>query len=188
MKPSRGWAVALGWTALLGAAALTSWLLLRSHGGAPAAGTAAKEQPDYLLDQAALTRFAPDGARRYVIRATRVAHFASNGVALLARVDMKYFPASGAAWHLQADKGRLHGQGRLLDLAGNVRARELEVADPLRFLAPAVTVVLPSERIRSSARVVLRQGHRESRGTGLEADLQTGTLSLLKDVTSRYVP
>lgn len=190
MRLSRGWAVATGWAALLGAAGLTSWLLLHSHGvsNAPGIARGKAQRPDYLLHDATVVRFSRNGERRYVIRSDRIAHMPRDDIGLLQRVDLDYFPASGTPWHLRADNGRLVGHGSRLDLDGDVRATETHVADPVRFSAPEATVLLPSERLKSNARVTLRQGHRETRGTGLAADLQTGTLSLLKDVSSRYAP
>ena len=190
MRISRRWWVGSAWVALILAAGLSSWLMLRSHGTPPgAAGTARQARPDYLLHDATVTRFAANGARRYVVESPRIAHFPKAHVTLLTPVTLDYFPAQSAPpWHLQADSGRLSEHDTRLDLTGHVLAHQLKTADPLRFTTREATVLLPSERLSSRARVTLHQGHREMQGTGLAADLRAGTLSLLKDVTSRYVP
>lgn len=189
MKPSRRWWVGGAWGALVVAAGLSSWLLLHSHAGAPSpASVSHAARPDYLLHQATLTRFAVDGSRRYVITSPKIAHMPQNHVTLLAPVTLDYYPGSGAPWRLQAKNGRLSAHDTRLDLTGHVDARQLGVTDPMHFTTSAVTVLLTSQRLRSKARVTLVQGHREMQGTGLAADLQAGTLSLLKDVSSRYVP
>lgn len=190
MMLSRRWPVFAAWFALLAAAGLTSWLLIRSHSAAPTANAPkhGAEQADYLLHQATLTRYADDGQRRYVINAQKIAHLPQADVAMFSGIKLDYFPASGAPWHLRADQGRLDQHGNRLVLNGKVHAHQVGVADPIRFDTSTLTVLLPDERLHSQARVVLHQGHRETLGTGLAANLQTGTLSLLKDVTSRYVP
>ena len=187
---TRRWPVFAAWFALLAAAGLTSWLLIRSHGPGPATSASNRggEQADYLLRQATLTRFADDGQRRYVINARQITHLPKTDVAVLARIELEYYPASGTPWHLRADDGHLDQHGNRLELSGKVHAHQVDIADPIRFDTTTLTVLLPDERLRTAAKVVLHQGHRETRGTGLAANLQNGTLSLLKDVTSRYVP
>ena len=187
---SRRWPVFAAWFALLAAAGLTSWLLIRSHGAAPTAQAPGRggEQADYLLHQATMIRFAEDGQRRYVINAQKITHLPKTDVALFAKIELDYYPASGTPWHLRADHGHLDQHGDRLRLSGKVHAHQMDVSDPIRFDTNTVTMLLPSERLHTEAKVVLHQGHRETRGTGLAANLQNGTLSLLKDVTSRYVP
>ena len=187
---SRRWWVGVAWCALVAVAGFSSWLLLRNR-AIPPAGTAAVQapRPDYLLQQATLTRFAADGTRRYVISSPKIAHMPQTHATLLTPVQLDYFPAGTAPpWHLQADSGRLSEHDTRLDLTGHVLAHQLKTADPLRFTTREATVLLPGEQLSSRARVTLHQGHREMQGTGLAADLRAGTLSLLKDVTSRYVP
>lgn len=191
MKASRRWWVGGAWGALLVVAGLSSWMLLRSHAIAPPGGGASARQarPDYLLHDATVTRFAANGTRRYVITSPKIVHLPQTHVTLLTPVTLDYFPTeTGTSWHLKADSGRLSQHDTLLDLQGHVQAHQVATAEPLRFTTREVTVLLPDERLSSRARVTLHQGHREMQGTGLAADLQAGTLSLLKDVTSRYVP
>ncbi len=190
MTLTRRWPVFAAWFALLAAAGLTSWLLIRSHGAGPATSAAGQrgEQADYLLHSATMTRFAEDGQRRYVINAREIVHLPQTDVAQLAQIRLDYFPASGTPWHLRADRGHLDQHGNRLELSGKVHAHQVGVADPIRFDTSTVTLLLPGERLHTEAKVVLHQGHRETRGTGLAANLQNDTLSLLKDVTSRYVP
>ena len=190
MMLSRRWPVFVAWFALLAAAGLTSWLLIRTHGTSPTTSRAQSgaEQADYVLHQTTLIRYAIDGQRRYIIDAEEITHLLKTDVALLSSIKLNYYPASGTSWHLRADHGRLDQHGNRLALSGQVQAHQLAVTDPIRFDTSTVTLLLPSEQLHTEARVVLHQGHRETRGTGLAANLQTGTLSLLKDVTSRYVP
>lgn len=187
---SRRWPVLAAWATLLAAAGLTSWLLLRSHTVSTGrAGTRARaEQPDYLLHHATITRFTREGNRRYVIQAKKITHLPVNDVALLDEIDLDYHSNAGTNWHLRADRGRLNDHGQRLELSGHIHANEIDVATPIQFETSTLTLFLPSEKLHTAAKVILYQGHRESRGEGLAANLRTGTLSLLKNVTSRYVP
>ncbi len=187
---TRRWPVFAAWFALLAATGLTSWLLIRSHGTVPMRSASAPqgEQPDYLLHQATLVRFADDGERRYIIEAQKITHLPRNDVTLLSDIKLDYFPASDTSWHLRADHGHLDQNDNRLKLSGKVHAHQIDVADPIRFDTSTVTLLLSSEQLHTEAKIILRQGHRETRGTGLAANLRDDTLSVLKDVTSRYVP
>jgi len=185
MKP---WLVRGAWAALTVAAGLTTWLLLanREHPPRPAPSAGVAARPDYQLDQARITRYAADGSRRSILDAAQVSHYPDRGMSRLSNVLLHYFPQNHT-WRLSADRGSLSDDGKRLALAGSVRAREVEVAQPMHFAAPSVLVLLDERRIRSGARVTLWRGPQKTTGTGLRADLRTGTLSLLKDVKSRYV-
>lgn len=191
MTVSRRWWVGSAWCALVVVAGLSSWLLLSSPSGSISASpdaTQSNQAPDYLLRQAKITRFATAGTRRYVITSPEIVHRPQDNVTLLTTVALDYFPNAGTPWHLRADRGRLSEHDTLLELTGHVRARETIPQDPLRLETTKVTIILPAERLHSDARATMYQGHREMQGTGLVADLKAGTLSLLKDVSSRYVP
>lgn len=190
LRSAHWWWVGGAWVVLVAAAGLSSWLFLSrpAPSGAPISRPRVPAQPDYILRDATITRFSDDGTRLYVITSPRIVHQPRDDSTVMVHVTLTYFPATGTGWRLRADHGRLSKHDTLLFLTGHVRARELVPRDPLRFNTHSVAVLLPSERLSSQDRVKLRQGHRETQGTGLTADLKAGTLSLLKDVSSRYAP
>lgn len=182
----KGWFVRAAWAALAVVAGLTTWLFVanRPHPSAPR--TAARQTPDYQLHDARITRFAADGTRRYVLLATTVVHLPVGGNTELTAIDLHYFPGSDREWRLLADHGVLGAAGDHLALVGSVHATEIAVPDPVRFAAPRVEAFLDRHRLSSDARVTVWQAGRETQGTGMLADLRAGTLTLLKNVTSRY--
>ncbi len=188
MNSTRRWLTGGAWCALIAVAGLSTWLALRGHPPSVPVGTNSQTQPDYLLRRAVITRFATTGARRYVLTAQQIVHMPQNNISILTTVGFDYFPQTATPWHLNADMGWFSQHDTRLKLTGNVKAHQVSSPDPLRFTTTEVTVLLPTERLYSKAQVTLYQGRRDTQGTGLEANLKTGTLSLLKDVTSRYVP
>lgn len=177
------------WFLLAAAAGLSFWLLLANHGGAPKtpAAVANRTLPDYRLDQAVVTRYADSGARRYALDADSVIHLPASETSVLRNVRFDYYPDSGPWWRLRAERGTLANDGNYIALDGDVRVNQPAAADPMRLATSALEVLLAEHRIRSQAHVTLWQGARETQGIGLRADLKKGTVSLLKDVTSRYV-
>ncbi|MGH8226028.1 MAG: LPS export ABC transporter periplasmic protein LptC [Gammaproteobacteria bacterium] len=186
----RRWLGRAAWIVLAAIAGLSSWLLIANHRGAPTlpAGAAAKQElPDYSLDHAVITRYAASGARRYVLDADRITHLLTSGTSVLSKVQLDYYPDSGPWWQLRAAQGTLARDGNRVALSGHVHVNQPTAADPMRLATSELEVLLAERRIRSTAHVTLWQGAREMQGIGLSADLQKGTVSLLKDVTSRYV-
>lgn len=182
------WAGRIAVLVLAAAAGLTSWLLLANRHPAPAPVAVVKKGlPDYSLTQAVVTRYADSGARRYVLEADEVTHFPASGASVLNKVMLDYYPESGPWWRLRAARGRLTDGGDHAALSGDVRVDQPAAAVPLHLVTSELEVLLAEHRISSEAQVTVRQGARETRGIGLRADLRKGTVSLLKNVTSRYV-
>ncbi len=185
------WILRGAWLILVAGAGLTTWLLLANRpGGEPTLTAAASQGPDYRLYGAQVKRYADSGAQQYLLSASQVAHLPASGASALTTVTLDYYPgtAANASWRMTAVRGLLNADGNQLALAGDVRARELAVRDPVHFAAPTVEVYLERHQVHSDAKVKVWQGARETTGTGMQADLRAGTLKLLKDVTSRYVP
>lgn len=176
------------WVGLAAAAGFTSWLLITSHPKAPkpASHPSASQAPDYTVSDAEVTRFDAQGAPQYMLDAAAIAHQQVSGTSTLTRIRLDYYDTAGATWRLTAQQGRLAADGEELMLAGNVHARQLVQNDPLQFAAPEVEVGLENRTVKSSARVQLWQASYRLEGTGLEADLRSGIVKLLSDVTGRY--
>lgn len=183
----KNWLRWVAWACLAAVAGMTTWLFLANGPHPPAPTAAAREAPDYRLYDARITQFSAAGGRRYVLEANTVAHMPASGETQLSTVDLDYFPGPGPEWRLRAERGRLGAEGDHLALAGSVQATEVSVLDPLRFTAPSVDILLDARRLHSDARVTVWQDAHEMQGTGMRADLRAGTMTLLKDVTSRYV-
>lgn len=176
------------WSGLAVAAGFTTWLLIvnRSPTPKPVRPTSASPVPDYTISEAVVTSFDEQGAPQYVLDAATIAHLPASGVSTLSRITLDYYAPSGATWRLTALQGRLAANGNDLMLGGDVHARQLAQNDPLQFTAPEAEVGLDSRTVKSSARVQLWQASYRLAGTGLDADLRSGIVKLLSDVTGRY--
>lgn len=183
------WRARLAWLTLAVIAGLTSWLVVANH-AAPeknAPSSVATNLPDYSMRNATITRYGETGKRRYLLDSNVVTHERLSDTSRLDGVKLDYYPRSSAYWHLTARRGVLSEGGNHVVLIDRVRAHQPEVSPSMHLSTSKLTVLLKSHRISSTKRVTLRQGARETRGVGLKADLDSGVIHLLENVTSRYV-
>lgn len=181
-------ATGVTWGGLAAAAGFTTWLLIASHSKTPkpVVPPSASETPDYTVSSAVVTRFGPQGGPQYVLDAQAIAHLPASGASTLVGITLHYYNPAGETWQLTARQGRLAADGDDLLLVGDVHARQLAQSDPLQFAAPKAEIGLESRTVSSIARVQLWQENYRLEGTGLEADLRSGVVRLLNDVTGRY--
>lgn len=178
------------WAALVAAAGATSWLVFsnqENNASAPAAQPAGAT-PDYTLHDAVVTRYDDAGSARYVLDSATIVHMPASGESMLGSIRFHYYAPSGTSWELTAQRGALSADGDKLALAGDVRGRQLAAADPIRFAAPEASVEFEQRTVHSDAHVRLWQAGYEIEGIGLAANLDAGTLEVLKDVSGRYAP
>jgi LPS export ABC transporter protein LptC len=182
------WRARLAWLALAIIAGLTSWLVIANRAKPQkTAPHAAQTLPDYSMRDAVITRYGETGRRHYVLHSHLVTHERLSDTSRLEGVKLNYYPRASAYWRLTARRGVLAEGGNRVVLIEQVRARQPEVTPSLHLATSKLTVLLDSHRISSTKRVTLRQGARKTRGIGLKADLDSGVVKLLKNVTSRYV-
>ncbi|MGH8161199.1 MAG: LPS export ABC transporter periplasmic protein LptC [Gammaproteobacteria bacterium] len=182
------WLARTAWLLLAAAAGASSWLIIANQGGGQKPSAAPVEHgPDYTLQTAAITRYTLSGARHYLLDSTHIEHMRLTGISVLSNIKLNYYPGSAPYWHLTADAGRLSSDGDHAWLNGHVHALQPKLAVPIQFSTSRMRVWLSKRRIRSDAKVTIRQGARTTRGIGLRVDLDRGTVRLLSHVTSRYV-
>lgn len=183
------WRARLAVLLLAAIAGLTSWLIIANNAepSRPASTPSATPLADYSMREAVVTRYAPSGKPRYVLRSTLVTHERNNAISRLKRVKLNYYSHTNPYWHLSARRGKLSDNGQRIVLVEHVRAHQPAAAQSVHLFTSKLMLLLETHRIRSQARVTLRQGPRETRGVGLRANLDTGVVKLLRDVTSRYV-
>jgi lipopolysaccharide export system protein LptC len=109
--------------ALAAAAALSWWGARRLATPEPPAAAGPRHEPDYTIDNFTVTVLSAQGQTRYVLRATRLVHYADDGSSDLDQPYLiEYGRDGGAPQHTRADRGRLPEGRESIDLAGNVRS------------------------------------------------------------------
>lgn len=108
---------------LAAAAALSWWAARRLSAPEKPIAVSPRHEPDYMIDNFAVTVLNEQGQPRYVLRAARLVHFADDESSEL---DQPYLiehgEAASAPQHTRADHGRMPKDRQTIDLTGNVHS------------------------------------------------------------------
>lgn len=117
-RPSiRTWLLLL----LLGLGGVIAWL---DPWGVPTPGPVPTDEagePDYVLEQARLTRFDDQGRAHQRLRSPRLAHTPHDGVTRAATPQAHLIDRQGRLWEASGREGRLGPGGNPLTLSGDAR-------------------------------------------------------------------
>src|ERR671914_571968 len=86
---------------------LTGWLRDLQQELQRAPNTHYSNTPDYIFKTVMLTAIGIDGARKYLIKAPRITHFASSGDANLVAPQIWFFQDNGPPLELRARRARV---------------------------------------------------------------------------------
>ena len=87
--------------------------------------------PDYYLETLEFTTMGPQGRPERRLRAERMVHYADDDSTELTAPRLTVYDDPGPPWEIEADKGRVSGDGELVVLRGEVRI-EREAAEGVR--------------------------------------------------------
>lgn len=151
-------------------AALSFWLerATRVEGGTR--GGKVRHDPDYIVEQLRLRRFASDGRLQHTLDAQSMRHFPDDDSTEVAQPRVQFRKDRVA--ELAADTAWLSRDGKEVRLSGNVSYRRRGArGEPDTTIATAELLVLPEdEQARSDTQVTITQGNSVIVGTGVEAD------------------
>ena len=80
-----------------------------------------RHDPDYYIENFTATGLDKNGARRFVIKAKRMAHFPDDDTALLDFPEITQFQDGAAPRHTYADSGWMNASGDEVIMTDNVR-------------------------------------------------------------------
>lgn len=170
-------------------AALSFWLLREVEQVATEPEPGSKV-PDYYLHDMVRTVMDEEGRTKYVLRASRVRHFAADDSTELERPKMEVYNGKPGdpPWHVSAQRGWVSRGSEVIMLYGHVEiwrldeagARELEVVTTdLR--------VLPEDRYaESDTPTTISTPRSVTHSIGMRANLAHNRLELPNQVRSRY--
>ena len=155
----------------------------RAEPGAPA------HEPDYYFTDFRLRTHEAAGLPRYVLRGTRLVHYADDGSATVTAPDLYYRPDTSPPWTMTSETGRLAPSGDRVDMEGNVvMNRQPRDVPPLTLRTSRMTIYTDAGRAETSAPVTVTQPGRRMAAVGATARFGPGLIDLHSDVRGRYEP
>jgi lipopolysaccharide export system protein LptC len=175
---------------VLGAAAIGSWYLARSHDQADesAVGYDTTHQ-GYYLKAARILGTDEDGSLLYEIQADHALQEASDRIEFTG-VRVNYSPTADIPWIVHADEATLREGSPMIALRGHVRAvgrtgdgsQDTEIRTQYLELDPERYVAETNERVQ------IRIGARSLTATGMLASLNDNTVELKSNVRGKIAP
>ena len=153
-------------------------------------------EPDLTLEDSVITEYGADGTPKYRLAAHRLSQFETprhgNRVAELERPRFVLYDRAASPWHVQGDEGELHrgavgndGSAERAELRGNVVLAQRRGASRAEVRTAALTVYPAERRARSTQPVVVVAAIGQAAAAGFEADLRSGTMTLLSSGSQR---
>src|SRR5574343_648558 len=181
--------VSLGLMALL--AALTLWLERISEIPDQRNDGKNRHDPDYIVEQMQVTRYQPDGSKRYSITTQHLVHYGDDETTVIQQPRAVFYSGEQPTY-LQASSGTISADGSRVTLQQQVRierppaqvnGREL----PASTLTTEELEVLPDdETAHSPVPVHLTRGKAVVDAKRMDASNVTGVLNLSGGVTGSF--
>ncbi|GAB3679932.1 LPS export ABC transporter periplasmic protein LptC [Salinisphaera aquimarina] len=146
------------------------------------------DNSDYYLTDAVVKQMDKQGALAYRMTLGETLHFPDDS-ARLKDIDVHYLAGTKTYWDVTAKQGRVPAGERDIYLYGGVEGRHPKPDGPVVRINTDNAWVRPdSNRIDTQAHVTAVQPGQRVEGDGMEVDLKTDKLRLLKNVQVTYTP
>lgn len=174
------------WLLLVLAVAVTVVLAWRAQFGTDPT-TARSERsnaPELLLETATIEQFDEQGALRYALSATRIAHYPERAVTLVTAPRLRMVDGGVATWAASAQRGQVRSKPDSAEdteeivLDGTVDLRRTARGEPLHMRTEHLAIN-PLERTAWTERpVIIDTASGQTRAAGMKSELQHGRVRL----------
>lgn len=164
--------------------------LARQDPDADTLAVSAAPRSGYYLRDAQVTEYGPDGRVRLLMAALEAEQDPEHDTVALQDVRMDYFALPNQGWRLTARRGEAPTSFRTVELSGDVvmTGRQRQPAGLAVIRTERLTLEPAARRAHTAEPVSLVFGPYALAATGLEADLNAGTLRLESGVNGRFIP
>ena len=145
----------------------------------------ANADPGFVAIGAELIETGDDGHPLYRLEADRIAQPVAGGTIYLTAPTLHYQPAAGNPWVLTAREGQLPQSAHTADLMGSVQAegKPSGSATPMRFNTDTLHLNMEQQVASTAQFVQVDWVGGQLRGRGMRANLKSGQLDLLGEVS-----
>ena len=156
--------------------AFGSFWLLQAIQGEDGTGVGnSLNEPDYIVENFSFVRMNEQGAPRYVVSGTRLAHHPDNDVSDVTKPVVESMAPGRPRMTMHADRGQVyHGEDRV-ELMGNVDVNRPATprSAALRAKTEALTVLADDEIVKTDRPVQMTLGAASVNGVGMVAENPT---------------
>lgn len=182
---------ALPLVAVAGLAAYTWWLVQSVPGlGMGQQNATAPSTPDYILGDATVERFDPQGQRVSVMRGDAIVHYMEGDRLEVRQLRLVAQDPQGQVLQATAREGRYGGDSAVIDLVGGARVVATggtvgKVQGPATFEGEVLSINTRTRQLRSNRPVLLTTPQGTVRGSTLSYDATQGFTTMGGRVSGR---
>ncbi len=165
---------------------VTSWLSQKSETPIPTAQQAAAPVADYFIRGFDATVTAPDGLPSHHLTSSSMTHYAESGVVELTQPHLTMYRPEGEQWLVEAEFGRMEGDGNLVTLRGKVILKQASRTQPLQVNTDELLLYPDTQYGETETPVTISAPSGHVSGVGMKVYGKENRLLLLSDVRGRY--
>lgn len=139
---------------------------------------------DGELSEVKLSFFSPQGRQLYYLESGTLSYFTEQKHMQVRPLQIVYATPEGVTVTLDSDAGQTLEEGLVIELQGNVFIRKSESSDaPMQTAETSYLTIDTQKQIATTDKpATLKLGDHVLSGTGMEVDLNSGKMRLLKDI------
>ena len=165
---------------LLALAALTFWLRYATELSEPRHDGKHRHDPDYIVNNALLSKFDKIGRLHYTLKADEIRHYPDDDTTDLVRPDLTWLNPKRPVVTLRAEKAHVSQDGDRVDLYNNVRVNRAASRKEAALVATTDNLVVfpDQEKAFTKSAVLISQGPSWAKGIGMQMDNRARTYVL----------
>ena len=161
-------------------ALLTLWLRFATEFAEPRQDGKHRHDPDYIVENATLSKINDKGNLQYTLKAREIRHFPDDETTALAKPDVILLRPKRPNLTAKADRGLLSNDNEQVDLYDNVRIHREATAKEAAMTATTsqLTILTEEEKAFTKSPVLITKGNSWLKGVGMQIDNRAQTYLL----------
>jgi len=150
----------------------------------------ARHDPDYFIRDFSATMYDKTGKTNYRLDAEYLEHFPDDDTLHVTKLNLSYKDTAEQSWLAKSDKGVGYENIDVIHLSGNVNViRQHKVADKgVEMLTDKLRIDFIKRKADTDSKVKIIGKNSTIVATGMELDLDSGTLLLKSQARGQYAP
>lgn len=149
-----------------------------------------RHDPDYFISNFEATRYDKSGAANYIMTAQHLEHFPDNDTIEAKQIMVKYIDPTRQVWQLASNDAIGYKDIENLHMSGNVKI-DRQTENPAKNLileTDELQIDFKTKQARTDTKVKITGKNSTINATGMDIDLDMGTLTLKSQARGQYVP
>lgn len=175
---------------LIIALSLSAWSILLSHSNNRGSLTTNPREADSYMQDVVATIFNNEGKRSLTMTTPKMTHYPEGDTTQILTPAVTVYRQSPMPWYINSDSAKaIHGIDEIL-FSNNVNIRHpADIENPTTSMTTNMLTIFPSKQVASTDQpVVFTQPDTVIHATGMQANLDDGTIELLSQAKGEYVP